>query len=620
MSDFVLDNLPIPTTKSDKTGLPGGQDPNKWWAASDANKLSTYLGSLRDAMVKGRIGATSVFNVRQYGAVGDDVADDLAALQATWSAAITNGGGIVYLPKPLKAYRTTATWVAGTKFVEESDITSVIADYTAAASYNSTNHTAAAALPFVSIIAEPGAIIHGDFSSGPILHYAVAKGSKPNDYAAEIRGLTLLGQPGMTAGVVNTIAGQDAITGTQCGLFSAGSPVKIRDCVAREVYRGFVTSGSYWGAIEHVGTFRTFDAVAAIGANAYSIRNVKAEYAHGTGLVCSGQGISVQRLDTEQCATDIWVVSCDNFSLEKAYLETTDVTHTDYSMRFGVETWKAAATVAAGTYRANDTRKLYLCTTGGITAGSGGPTGTGATITDNTAIWKYVGTVSVNQCVYARVQSVHGSSLYGKHMLLAASQVKVDTSRFYTNSGASLTWVDDVTTSLILDNSTTDIDPACPGTGGVSTWNGLILDALDCLSTKNAGVDTSVGGKASGIQMGSERVWFDPLGLLRWKHGVPSDAHDGNSVAPISTVVNWASFPSLAAGDVTSKDVSFIGNAGDIVSVSPTSLAGSWPDGVTLYGYIRSTGIMRVVCVNSSGSTFNPGSFTFSLAYWAIKY
>jgi hypothetical protein len=33
---------------------------------------------------------------------------------------------------------------------------------------------------------------------------------------------------------------------------------------------------------------------------------------------------------------------------------------------------------------------LYICTTGGTTAASGGPTGTGTAITDNTAVWSYV--------------------------------------------------------------------------------------------------------------------------------------------------------------------------------------------------------------------------------------
>ena len=51
---------------------------------------------------------------------------------------------------------------------------------------------------------------------------------------------------------------------------------------------------------------------------------------------------------------------------------------------------------------------VYKCTTAGTSAGSGGPTGTGTGITDNTAVWAYVDTadmsldnsnIAVNQAV-----------------------------------------------------------------------------------------------------------------------------------------------------------------------------------------------------------------------------
>lgn len=52
--------------------------------------------------------------------------------------------------------------------------------------------------------------------------------------------------------------------------------------------------------------------------------------------------------------------------------------------------WPAAHNVVAGEYVTNDSGKVYRCTTGGLTASSGGPTGTGATISDGTAVWAYV--------------------------------------------------------------------------------------------------------------------------------------------------------------------------------------------------------------------------------------
>lgn len=52
--------------------------------------------------------------------------------------------------------------------------------------------------------------------------------------------------------------------------------------------------------------------------------------------------------------------------------------------------WVAATTYAVGEAVTNDSGKVYVCITAGESAGSGGPTGTGADITDNAAHWSYV--------------------------------------------------------------------------------------------------------------------------------------------------------------------------------------------------------------------------------------
>jgi hypothetical protein len=60
--------------------------------------------------------------------------------------------------------------------------------------------------------------------------------------------------------------------------------------------------------------------------------------------------------------------------------------------------WVANETVAAGVYcLANG--NAYLCTQGGATASSGGPTGTGTGITDSTAKWNYYQPANTNPSV-----------------------------------------------------------------------------------------------------------------------------------------------------------------------------------------------------------------------------
>lgn len=51
--------------------------------------------------------------------------------------------------------------------------------------------------------------------------------------------------------------------------------------------------------------------------------------------------------------------------------------------------WQAATAYAQGQAVTNDSGKVYVCTTAGTSAGAGGPTGTGAAITDNTVTWMY---------------------------------------------------------------------------------------------------------------------------------------------------------------------------------------------------------------------------------------
>jgi len=53
--------------------------------------------------------------------------------------------------------------------------------------------------------------------------------------------------------------------------------------------------------------------------------------------------------------------------------------------------WEATRPYAVGDQVINDTNKVYTCVTGGTSASSVGPTGTGSGIADGTVVWDYVG-------------------------------------------------------------------------------------------------------------------------------------------------------------------------------------------------------------------------------------
>lgn len=57
--------------------------------------------------------------------------------------------------------------------------------------------------------------------------------------------------------------------------------------------------------------------------------------------------------------------------------------------------WQASTVYVAGDLVLNDTTRIYECTTGGTSAGAGGPTGTGSSISDGTVTWTYLSTAAV---------------------------------------------------------------------------------------------------------------------------------------------------------------------------------------------------------------------------------
>jgi len=57
------------------------------------------------------------------------------------------------------------------------------------------------------------------------------------------------------------------------------------------------------------------------------------------------------------------------------------------------EAWQATVSYTIGDIVENDSGKLYYCVSGGTSAGSGGPTGTGSGIVDGTVTWDYIGVV-----------------------------------------------------------------------------------------------------------------------------------------------------------------------------------------------------------------------------------
>jgi len=104
-----------------------------------------------------------------------------------------------------------------------------------------------------------------------------------------------------------------------------------------------------------------------------------------------------------------------------------DVFATDATVTLdAVSAWSSATAYALGTRVYNDGKKVYQCVGGGTSAGSGGPTGTGASITDNTVSWRYLGEVDSGSTPAAKdVQAT--ATTTGAVPALADTLTEIDT-------------------------------------------------------------------------------------------------------------------------------------------------------------------------------------------------
>jgi hypothetical protein len=105
-----------------------------------------------------------------------------------------------------------------------------------------------------------------------------------------------------------------------------------------------------------------------------------------TGYFCPSQEGILQSNERPPIAQDICWHKDVMF-----YSNTTGKNRVTARMLGVARAWVAATAYVVGDIVVNDTGKLYVCDTAGTSAGSGGPTGTGSNISDNTARWDYGG-------------------------------------------------------------------------------------------------------------------------------------------------------------------------------------------------------------------------------------
>ncbi len=169
------------------------------------------------------------------------------------------------------------------------------------------------------------------------------------------------------------------------------------NCTFSYVYRGIETSSGYLICREVQGANIGYDrdnTAAMIYTGAISVDVTGGGMENGTTgyfarWLITGQGTPVH---LDGCYIAATAPGDDYLIDTEGFLHIEGGNYVNSRTMSTAIAWTPTTNIALGQQRKNDTSpvKLYKCITPGITAGSGGPTGTGSDITDGSVHWQYL--------------------------------------------------------------------------------------------------------------------------------------------------------------------------------------------------------------------------------------
>lgn len=268
-------------------------------------------------------------SVKDFGAVGDGVTDDTAAIQAAINSLTSNQGGTVFIPHGY--YKVTSTINVGlptlTGYSFITSRTSEMTDPTIAANTISANVTANQAKKHVDIVFDAGATLVASWtpaSEQPVIAYNLAQGTAPGH--GRITNATIVSSTMITSGVYNQDATLVPQTNNLIGIFSASGCKHIDNTFISGIEHGIVLLAGYWTRTTDLRVWRAGGRCLDIAAgNALKVDNLAFWYS-ARGLVFDGEASEIRGIHTEQVAQEIIIFQSNTCIFGPAYLEDVETT------------------------------------------------------------------------------------------------------------------------------------------------------------------------------------------------------------------------------------------------------------------------------------------------------
>ena len=284
-------------------------------------------------------------------------------------------------------------------------------------------------------------------------------------------------------------------------------------------------------------------------------------------------------------------------------------TGTVCNVYYDAKPWTASTAYVVGDKVVNDSGKVYQCDTAGTSAGSGGPTGTGADISDNSARWDYVAAQDAqNYLTGARtnydILTVQDTSIITNNLHTVTALTAPD---FTANARATLVLSDTPVGEYNVSIQGNAISTITANTS--QTYDGLLTalkSSLDSLSTTHSlGLTVTKYGTSLEITRASAFTITCSGGSANNKLSVLQDQVDNVAQLPLQSIHGRTV---KIINTATSADTYFA----KFVAENGTSGRGYWSETIDP---TKSTGLtdttMPHELINNSTNTF-----TFQKISW----